>query len=189
LGFLQAGTMQIHTTDLSGLLVLQPRVFEDGRGFFFESYQKERFREAGLRLEFVQDNLSRSAYGTIRGLHYQRHKPQGKLVQVVRGTVFDVAVDLRKASPTFGRWHGFELSDRNHRQLYIPPGFAHGFCVTSPDGADFFYKCTDYYDPVDERTLLWNDTAVGIEWPDVGEPILSPKDQRGTPLSQADVYP
>lgn len=180
--------MQIHVTELAGLLILEPKVFEDSRGFFYESFQKERFREAGLRLEFVQDNFSRSQAGTLRGLHYQRHKPQGKLVQVTRGTVFDVAVDLRKSSPTFGRWQGVELSDRNHRQLYIPPGFAHGFCVTSSDGADFFYKCTDYYDPADERTLLWSDAAIGIRWPEIGTPIISAKDQRGTPLASADVY-
>ncbi len=181
--------MQIHETELAGLLILEPRVFEDSRGFFYESFQKERFREAGLRLEFVQDNFSRSQAGTLRGLHYQRQKPQGKLVQVTRGTVFDVAVDLRKSSPTFGRWQGVELSDANHRQLYIPPGFAHGFCVTSPDGADFFYKCTDYYDPADERTLLWSDATIGIHWPEIGPLTISAKDQRGTPLASADVYP
>ena len=137
----------------------------------------------------MQDNISRSAYGTVRGLHYQRHKPQGKLVQVVRGTVFDVAVDLRKSSATFGQWHAEELSDANHKLLYIPPGFAHGFCVTSRDGADFLYKCTDYYDPADERTVLWNDARIGVRWPEVGEPLLSVKDRSGTPFEVADVYP
>lgn len=181
--------MQIHETKLTGLLLIEPKVFADSRGFFFESYQRRRYHEAGLQFEFVQDNLSRSSFGTVRGLHYQLQKPQGKLVQVLRGTVFDVAVDMRKSSPTFGRWQGFELSEQNHRQLYVPPGFAHGFSVTSPEGADFFYKCTEYYDPADERTVLWNDPAVGVQWPDVGEPILSPKDQRGIPLSQADAYP
>lgn len=181
--------MQIHETELAGLLLIEPKVFADSRGFFFEAYQKERFREAGLRIEFVQDNFSRSAFGTVRGLHYQLQRPQGKLVQVTRGVVFDVAVDLRKSSAMFGRWQAFELSEQNHRQLYIPPGFAHGFCVTSPDGADFFYKCTDYYDPADERTLKFDDPQVGIRWPDFGAPIVSPKDLRGTPLANADCYP
>lgn len=180
--------MQIHETELPGLLILEPKVFEDSRGFFLETFQKERFREAGLRMEFVQDNFSRSQFGTLRGLHYQLRKPQGKLVQVLRGAVYDVAVDLRKSSPTYGRWQGVELSDRNHRQLFLPPGFAHGFCVTSHDGADFFYKCTEYYDPADERTLLWSDADVGVRWPDVGPPLISPKDQRGAPLSVADAY-
>lgn len=181
--------MQIHETELAGLLLLEPKVFADSRGFFFEAYQKERFREAGLRIEFVQDNFSRSAFGTVRGLHYQLKRPQGKLVQVTRGSVFDVAVDLRRSSATFGRWQAFELSEHNHRQLYVPPGFAHGFCVTSSDGADFFYKCTDSYDPADERTLKFDDPQVGIPWPDVGTPIVSPKDLRGTPLALADCYP
>lgn len=180
--------MQIHETELAGLLLIEPKVFADSRGYLFEAYQKERFREAGLRLEFVQDNFSRSAFGTVRGLHYQLQRPQGKLVQVTRGVVFDIAVDLRKSSPTFGRWESFELSEQNHRQLYIPPGFAHGFCVTSAEGADFFYKCTDYYDPADERTLKFDDPDVGIRWPDVGTPIVSPKDLRGMPLANADCY-
>lgn len=181
--------MQIQETELPGLLLIEPKVFADSRGFFFEAYQKERFREAGLRMEFVQDNLSRSAFGTIRGLHYQLLRPQGKLVQVTRGAVFDVAVDLRNASSSFGRWQAFELSEQNHRQLYIPPGFAHGFCVTSPEGADFCYKCTDYYDPADERTLKFDDPRIGIRWPDVGTPIVSSKDQRGASLADADFYP
>jgi dTDP-4-dehydrorhamnose 3,5-epimerase len=181
--------MQILETELAGLLILEPKVFADSRGNFLEAFQKERFRAAGLPPEFVQDNFSRSAFGTIRGLHYQLAHPQGKLVQVTRGTVFDLAVDLRKSSPTFGRWHGVELSESNHRQLFIPPGFAHGFCVVSREGADFFYKCTDYYRPDDERTLLFSDPAIGIRWPDVGTPIVSPKDERGLPLAAADVYP
>lgn len=181
--------MHIHETELPGLLLIEPKVFADSRGFFFETWHRERFQAAGITAKFVQDNLSRSSYGTIRGLHYQLQHPQGKLVQVLRGTVFDVAVDLRRSSPTFGRWQGFELSGENHRQLFIPPGFAHGFCVTSREGADFCYKCSDYYAPADERTLLWNDLQVGVRWPDMGTPILSMKDQQGIPLSQADYYP
>jgi dTDP-4-dehydrorhamnose 3,5-epimerase len=173
--------MQIIPTTLSGLLAIQPRVFEDPRGFFKETYQKQRYVESGIPLEFVQDNYSRSQRGTLRGLHFQQQHPQGKLVQVFRGEVFDVAVDLRRGSPTFGRWEGMTLSESNHRQLYIPPGFAHGFYVLS-DVAEFFYKCTDYYRPEDERTLLWNDADLAIRWPLDGEPILSTKDQKGKPL-------
>jgi len=181
-------TMLVHATPLEGLLVIEPRVFTDPRGFFFESYQRTRFAEHGLPAEWVQDNVSRSSRGTVRGLHYQRHKPQGKLVAVTFGAVFDVAVDLRRSSPTFGKWHGVELSDANHRQLYIPPGFAHGFCVLT-DIADFAYKCTAFYEATDEHTLLWNDVDVGIDWPEVTPRILSPKDDRGTRLRDADVYP
>jgi dTDP-4-dehydrorhamnose 3,5-epimerase len=175
-------------TPLSGLLVIEPKAFGDERGFFLESFQRDRYREAGIVAEFVQDNLSRSCHGTLRGLHYQLTQPQGKLVGVMRGEVFDVAVDLRRSSPTFGRWFGTELNDQNHRQMYIPPGFAHGFCVTS-ESADFYYKCTDFYNPIDQRTLLWNDPKVGIEWPTVADIILSPKDREGALLVAAETFP
>ncbi len=180
--------MNITATDLPGLLIIEPKSFGDERGFFFESYQRDRYRAAGLTVEFVQDNVSRSCRGTLRGLHYQLTQPQGKLVFVTRGEVFDVAVDLRKQSPTFGRWFGSLLNDVNHRQLYVPPGFAHGFCVTS-ESADFCYKCTQFYNPADERTLLWNDPAIGIDWPALETRILSAKDQRGIPLTNAEVFP
>lgn len=179
--------MECRTTSLPGLVVIEPRVFADARGFFLETFQAQRFREAGLPTDWVQDNLSRSQRGTLRGLHYQHQFPQGKLVYVTRGAVWDVAVDLRRSSTTFGHWHAEELSDTNHRQLYLPPGFAHGFCVLS-ESADFAYKCTAPYRPEDERTLLWNDPAIGIPWPDVAPRILSDKDQRGTPLAAADLY-
>jgi len=178
--------MQLRPTDLPDVLLLEPRVFEDPRGFFMETYRKETFAQAGLSLEFVQDNHSQSTQGTLRGLHYQIQHAQGKLVRVIRGAVFDVAVDLRRWSPTFGRWVGVTLSAENRRSIYIPPGFAHGFCVTSPV-AEFVYKCTDYYSPQHERTLLWNDPALGITWP-VSDPILSDKDRRGVPLSAAEVF-
>lgn len=180
--------MNVVTTEFSGLLIIEPKSFGDARGFFFESYHRDRYRGAGLVEEFVQDNVSRSCRGTLRGLHYQQKSPQGKLVFVTHGEVFDVAVDLRRSSATFGRWFGIVLNDENHRQMYIPPGFAHGFCVTS-DSADFCYKCTRGYDPSDERTLLWNDPAIGINWPSLEPRILSAKDQRGIPLAQAEVYP
>jgi dTDP-4-dehydrorhamnose 3,5-epimerase len=178
--------MNILPTAIPDVVLIEPRVFEDGRGFFMETYHKLGFRELGLDVEFVQDNHSRSVFGTLRGLHYQIIHPQGKLCRVVRGEVFDVAVDLRRDSPTFGRWVGERLSDENRRQMYVPPGFAHGFCVLS-ETADFLYKCTDYYHPEHERTLLWNDAEVGIEWP-LREPLLSKKDQLGGPWSAAEVY-
>jgi dTDP-4-dehydrorhamnose 3,5-epimerase len=178
--------MQITATELAGVFLIEPRLFEDERGYFLETYHRQRFAEAGIDVEFVQDNFSHSRRGVLRGLHYQIQHPQGKLVRVVRGEIFDVAVDLRRDSPTFGRWTAAVLSETNHRQLYIAPGFAHGFCVTS-DAADVIYKCTDFYAPQHERTLLWNDPALGIEWP-VGQPLVSPKDRAGLPLATAETY-
>jgi dTDP-4-dehydrorhamnose 3,5-epimerase len=178
--------MRIESTALPGVMILEPRVFSDARGYFLETFHKRRYAEAGLACEFVQDNQSRSTRGTLRGLHYQIQHPQGKLVWVVRGEVFDVAVDLRRGSAAFGRWVGVSLSEENKRQLYIPPGFAHGFCVVSEE-ADFFYKCTDYYHPEAERTLLWNDPSLAIEWP-VREPLVSDKDRRGVPLADAECF-
>ena len=174
-------------TSLPGVLILDPRVFGDERGFFFESFQINRYRDAGITENFVQDNVSRSSKGILRGLHYQLVQPQGKLVYVTRGEVFDVAVDLRRSSSTFGRWFGVLLNDENHRQLYVPPGFAHGFYVTS-ETADFCYKCTDFYNPSHERTLLWNDPTVGVEWPRLDLPILSAKDQQGRLLADLETY-
>lgn len=179
--------MHVETTSIPGLLVIQPKVFGDPRGFFTETFQRQRYRDAGIAAEFVQDNFSRSSKGTLRGLHYQIQHPQGKLVQVLRGNIFDVVVDLRKSSPTFGRWLGFEFSDETCQQVFVPPGCAHGFCVLS-DSADFTYKCTDYYFPEHERSLLWNDPAIGIEWPLTQEPLLSNKDRAGIPLDRAEVY-
>ncbi|NMG74283.1 dTDP-4-dehydrorhamnose 3,5-epimerase [Aromatoleum diolicum] len=180
--------MKAIPTTIPDLLVLEPKVFGDARGFFLESFNARAFRDAtGLDEQFVQDNHSRSAQGVLRGLHYQIRQPQGKLVRVVRGTVFDVAVDLRRRSPTFGRWDGVELSEDNHRQLWIPPGFAHGFVVLSAS-ADFLYKTTDYYAPEHERCLSWNDPAVGVEWPLDGEPLLSAKDLLGKSLTECEVF-
>ena len=175
--------MQVIRTEIPDVLILEPKLFGDARGFFLESYNQRSFQEAtGLNVDFVQDNHSRSRRGVLRGLHYQVQQPQGKLVRVVRGAVFDVAVDIRVGSPTFGRWVGVELSEDNHRQLWIPPGLAHGFVVLS-ETADFLYKTTDYYAPAHERCLMWNDPEVGIAWPDLGEPpLLSAKDQQGHAL-------
>lgn len=172
--------MRVIDTKLAGVKIIEPRVFGDARGFFLETFQADRYAEHGMTLPFVQDNHSRSGKGVLRGLHFQKTKPQGKLVRVVRGEVFDVAVDVRPGSPTFGQWEGVVLSDDNKRQYWIPPGLAHGFVVLS-ESADFEYKCTDYYDPSDEGCLLWNDPAVGIEWP-VSVPRLSAKDQQGLSL-------
>lgn len=178
--------MKVEQTDLPGVLLLRPQVFEDGRGYFAETYHRARYAEAGIDVEFVQDNESRSCYATLRGLHYQIQFAQGKLVRVVRGEVFDVAVDLRRDSTHFGRWTGTHLSAENHVQLYIPPGFAHGFCVLSPS-ADVSYKCTDYYHPEHECTLAWDDPQVNIRWP-IRDVILSPKDRAGRPLSETPCY-
>lgn len=174
--------MNILRCDLEGLLILEPKVFGDARGFFLETYNQCRYREAGIAVDFVQDNMSFSRKGTLRGLHFQNPRPQGKLLQVVQGEIFDIAVDLRTGSPTFGRWHGVTLSSENRKQFYVPPGFAHGFAVTS-ETALVQYKCTDFYSPADEATLLWNDPGVGIQWP-ITNPILSEKDLRGLPLNQ-----
>ena len=180
--------MKVTPTALPEVLIIEPKVFGDQRGFFFESFNQKAFNDAtGLDAKFVQDNHSRSAKGVLRGLHYQIQQPQGKLVRVVRGSVFDVAVDIRKSSAHFGRWVGVELSEENHRQLWVPPGFAHGFLVTS-DTADFLYKTTDYYAPEFERCLAWNDPGVGVEWPLAGNaPQLSGKDQAGGLLANAHV--
>lgn len=180
--------MQAIPTAIPEVLIIEPKVFGDARGFFFESYNARAFAQAtGLDVNFVQDNHSRSARGVLRGLHYQLKQPQGKLVRVVRGSVYDVAVDVRKSSPTFGRWVGVELSESNQRELWVPAGFAHGFLVTS-ESADFLYKTTDYYAPEHERCIAWNDPAIGIEWPFDGAPVLSAKDQQGVPLAQAEVF-
>lgn len=172
------------------VLLLEPKVFGDARGFFMETWQARGFAEIGIDHVFVQDNHSRSAQGILRGLHYQIHQPQGKLVRVVNGAVFDVAVDLRRSSPSFGQWVGTLLSEENKRLLWIPPGFAHGFYVLS-NFADFVYKCTDYYAPEHERSLLWNDPALAIDWPliDGRMPILSNKDAQALPLDQLECYP
>jgi dTDP-4-dehydrorhamnose 3,5-epimerase len=169
------------------VLVLQPKVFSDDRGFFFESFNARDFRDVtGLAVDFVQDNHSMSLQGVLRGLHYQVGQPQGKLVRVVQGEVFDVVVDLRKSSPTFGRWVGEVLSADNHKQLWVPPGFAHGFLALS-ETAEFLYKITDYWYPEHERCLLWNDPAVGIEWP-IEAPRMTSRDAAGTPLAEADLF-
>lgn len=181
--------MHIKTTKLAGLLIIEPTVFGDDRGFFYESYNKRAFTElTGVTAEFVQDNHSKSGKNVLRGLHYQIQQSQGKLVRVTAGEVYDVAVDLRKSSPTFGQWAGVALSAANQRQLWIPEGFAHGFIVTS-DSAEFLYKTTDYWAPQFERSILWNDPALSIDWPLDGEPLLSNKDKLGTLLADAEVFP
>jgi dTDP-4-dehydrorhamnose 3,5-epimerase len=172
---------------LPGVLLIEPQVFGDARGFFMESWNRKAFAEAGLDLDFVQDNHSRSAKGVLRGLHYQLNAPQGKLVRVVSGAVFDVAVDLRRSSPHFGRWTGYELSAENQRMLWIPPGFAHGFLVLSAS-ADFLYKTTAYYAPQWDRGVRWNDPDIGVVWPLDGEPLLSAKDAVQPLLNDAEVY-
>lgn len=180
--------MKVIATALPEVLIIEPKVFGDSRGFFYESFNARSFHEAtGLDVNFVQDNHSRSSRGVLRGLHYQLQQAQGKLVRVIKGTVFDVAVDLRRSSPNFGKWVGVELTEDNCRQLWVPPGFGHGFLVTS-DSADFLYKTTDYYAPEHERCVAWNDPAIGIQWPLEGAPMLSAKDQAGVLLAEAEVY-
>jgi len=175
-------------TDLPEVFILEPKVFGDDRGFFFESFNQLDFQRAtGLDVQFVQDNHSKSSKGVLRGLHYQIQHPQGKLVRVTQGTVFDVAVDMRRSSPNFGQWIGVELSADNKRQLWVPPGFAHGFVVIS-DSAEFLYKTTDYWYPEHERSLLWCDPTVGIRWPMVDEPTLAAKDAAAKVLSEADAF-
>ena len=180
--------MRVTPTAISSVLLLEPRVFADARGYFFESYNERAFAEAtGVTAKFVQDNHSRSVKNTVRGLHYQIQQAQGKLVRVVAGEIFDVVVDLRRSSPSFGKWVGHRLSAENKNMLWIPPGFAHGFAVLSEE-ADFLYKITDYWAPQHERTLLWNDPELAIEWPLAGEPILTAKDRAGKRLSEAEVF-
>ena len=180
--------MNIIKTEIPDVLIIEPKVFGDARGFFYESFNQKVWREkTGIDAVFVQDNHSRSARNVLRGLHYQIRQPQGKLVRAIRGAVFDVAVDLRRKSPTFGRWVGTELSEENCRQLWIPVGFAHGFLVLS-DVAEFLYKTTDYWAPEYERTINWNDPDLAVAWPLQGEPVLSAKDARGTAFKEAEVF-
>ncbi|SPE51063.1 dTDP-4-deoxyrhamnose-3,5-epimerase [Verrucomicrobia bacterium] len=175
--------MKVLTCEIAGLLILEPKVFGDARGFFMETWNQRRYREAGLALDFVQDNVSFSRRGILRGLHFQNPNPQGKLLQVLAGEVFDVAVDVRRSSPTFGAWHGLALSAENKRQFYIPPGFAHGFVVLS-DTALFHYKCTEFYSPKDEVALRWDDPDLGIDWP-IKTPLVSERDAGGVRLRDA----
>ncbi|QXQ08307.1 dTDP-4-dehydrorhamnose 3,5-epimerase [Sphingosinicellaceae bacterium] len=179
--------MIVTDTDLPGVKLIEPKVFGDDRGFFLESWNARAFADAGIDVPFVQDNHSRSARGVLRGLHYQIVEPQGKLVRVVVGSVFDVAVDIRRSSPHFGRWTGAELSADNKRMLWVPPGFAHGFIVLS-EAADFLYKCTTLYAPVHERSIAWNDPSIGIDWPLKGTPLLSAKDAAAPRLPDAEVF-
>ena len=182
--------MKVIETAIPDVRIIEPRVFGDARGFFMETWSRRDFAAAGIDADFVQDNHSRSVQGTLRGLHYQIQQPQGKLVRVTAGEVFDVAVDLRRASPTFGRWLGVMLSAENHRQLWVPPGFAHGFYVVS-EVAEFQYKCTDYYASEHERCIRWDDPELGIEWPlilDGSKPLLSDKDRAGVRFADTEVY-
>ena len=174
--------MNVVTTTLEGIAIIEPEVFDDSRGYFMETYQLNRYHNAGFRESFVQDNLSFSTKGTLRGLHFQIQRPQAKLVQAVTGEIFDVAVDIRPGSKSFGKWAGVLLSEQNKRQVFIPAGFAHGFCVLSPT-AHFLYKCSEFYDPDDEGGIIWSDPAIGIGWP-VEEPIISEKDRQFPPLSE-----
>ncbi|HEX7636500.1 MAG TPA: dTDP-4-dehydrorhamnose 3,5-epimerase [Noviherbaspirillum sp.] len=180
--------MKLTTTFLPDLLILEPEDRRDDRGFFYESFNQRRFETfIGTPVNFVQDNHSKSARNVLRGLHYQIRKAQGKLVRVIAGEIFDVAVDIRRSSPTFGRWFGTPLSAENRRQMWIPPGFAHGFIVTG-ESAEVIYKTTEYWAPEYERSILWNDKSLDIDWPFDGKPLLSPKDQAGKPLAEAEVY-
>ncbi len=180
--------MRVISRELGEVLLLEPKVISDARGYFFESYNRRTFAEAtGIDVEFVQDNHSRSLRNVLRGLHYQVHQPQGKLVRVIAGEIWDVAVDLRRSSETFGKWTGVTLSGESKRLTWIPPGFAHGFLVTS-EFAEVLYKATDYYSPEHERTMRWNDPMLAIAWPLAGEPVLTEKDQRGAPLAHAETY-
>ncbi len=179
--------MKVTPTSLPEVLKIEPKIFEDERGYFYESWKEDRYQDHGLSGEFVQDNISRSSKGTLRGLHFQEPNAQGKLVMVLTGRVFDVAVDVRLGSPRFGQWVGLELSDENHYQLWIPEGFAHGFCVLS-DSADFFYKCTSQYCPETELIVRYDDPAIGVDWPDV-EPNLSQKDMAAPLLTDVAVLP
>lgn len=180
--------MEFERLSIPDVVLVKPKVFGDARGWFFESWEARKFTAAGLDAAFVQDNYSRSVKGTLRGLHYQIRQPQGKLVRVTQGEVFDVAVDIRRSSSSFGQWVGTILSGDNKHQLWVPPGFAHGFYVLS-ESAEFFYKCTDFYAPEHERTLRWDDPALGIAWPLTGVPLLSDKDRQGKPLADADCFP
>lgn len=181
--------MRVIETAARDAVIIEPKVFGDQRGFFMESWNRKAFAQLGLDADFVQDNHSRSQRGVLRGLHYQVRQPQGKLVRVVAGAVYDVAVDLRQSSPTFGRWTGVELSAENRRMFWVPPGFAHGFLVLS-ESADFLYKATDYYAPEHERSLLWNDPDLAIDWPLAGmTPLLAARDAAATPFRQAELYP
>ncbi|MDB6011845.1 MAG: dTDP-4-dehydrorhamnose 3,5-epimerase [Gammaproteobacteria bacterium] len=182
--------MEFEPTAIPDVVLIRPRVFGDARGFFFESWEERKFAAAGLHAKFVQDNHSRSTRNTLRGLHYQIQQTQGKLVRVVTGTVFDVAVDIRRSSPTFGQWVGATLSEENHHMLWVPPGFAHGFVVLS-DSADFLYACTDFYAPAHERAIQWNDPDLNVAWPlpEGVEPVLSAKDARATRFRDAEYFP
>ena len=181
--------MQLVDTTIADVKIIEPKLFGDDRGFFYESWNEQSFAQIGLDLKFVQDNHSKSAKGVLRGMHYQIRKPQGKLVRVVAGSVYDVVVDLRQSSPTFGKWEGFVLSADNKRMLWVPPGFGHGF-LSLEDGTEFLYRCTEFYAPEHERSLLWNDPQLAIDWPlyDIGEPALSAKDAAGVPFASAELF-
>jgi len=181
--------LRVLATALSGVKIIEPTVFGDERGFFFETWNKRTYEEAGIHASFVQDNHSRSARGVLRGLHYQVKQPQGKLMRVVAGRVYDVAVDVRRSSPEFGRWVAVELSADNKRMLWVPPGYAHGF-LSLEDGSEFVYKCTDFYAPEHERTVLWRDPDIGIDWPldGIGQPLVAAKDAAGELLAAAEIY-